>query len=472
MIIKPLLLTFLLILSSFAQDVKVASYNVENLFDLKYDGTEYKEYIPNTKSNWNKTIYNKKLFNISKVIKDMDANIVALQEIESKKALKDLLKHLPTYKYSSFIKNKQSAIGIAIISQYPISQTKKLQIDSNRKFIRPIQEVTITIKNKSILIFNNHWRSKRAAESHRIEYALSLQNYLKSLKKSSNYILIGDFNSNYNEFETFKNDKKLNDTYGITGINQVLNTTINKKFVTKNNILTFKKGVHYNLWLEKPYHKRFSSKFRQEKNTPDNILLSPSLFSNNNISYQNKSFKVFKPHYLYKNNKIQRWKTKGKNRVHQGVGYSDHLPIYATFSTTKKFHNEKSKIKKSITISELYDIDTLPNSLRLYNATVIYKHKNSAIIKQKNNRAIYIYNVAQNLKLGNSYDIDVSEIKTYNGLKEIVKIEKSFLKGMNKLSISKSENRIGHSDFRTFLYFNSLCIASTRLASALATNAL
>ena len=88
MIIKLLFLTSLFFFSLHAQDFKVASYNVENLFDLKHDGTEYREYIPNTKSNWNKKTYNIKLKNISKVINELDADIIALQEIESKKALK------------------------------------------------------------------------------------------------------------------------------------------------------------------------------------------------------------------------------------------------------------------------------------------------------------------------------------------------------------------------------------------------
>ncbi len=51
--------------------VRVASYNVENLFDLKYSGLEYYEYIPNTSWKWNKTNYKKKLQNIAKVIHDM-----------------------------------------------------------------------------------------------------------------------------------------------------------------------------------------------------------------------------------------------------------------------------------------------------------------------------------------------------------------------------------------------------------------
>lgn len=35
-----------------AKTFKVASYNLENLFDLATDGTEYPEYIPNTGYGW------------------------------------------------------------------------------------------------------------------------------------------------------------------------------------------------------------------------------------------------------------------------------------------------------------------------------------------------------------------------------------------------------------------------------------
>ena len=70
--------------------MKIASYNVENLFDLNYNGHEYEQYIPNTSWKWNRDTYRKKLKNISKVIVDMDPDIIALQEIESLQALKDL----------------------------------------------------------------------------------------------------------------------------------------------------------------------------------------------------------------------------------------------------------------------------------------------------------------------------------------------------------------------------------------------
>jgi predicted extracellular nuclease len=71
-------------------ELKIATYNVENLFDLEKKGYKYKEYKPYTKSLWNKKNYKTKLNNIAKIIKDIDADIIALQEIHSLQALKDL----------------------------------------------------------------------------------------------------------------------------------------------------------------------------------------------------------------------------------------------------------------------------------------------------------------------------------------------------------------------------------------------
>ena len=94
----------LIILSNilFTTTFKIASYNVQNLFDLNYDKTEYNEYIPNQKSFWNNNTYNKKLFNIIKVINDINSSIIALQEIESQNVINDILKYTQ-YKYNSFI---------------------------------------------------------------------------------------------------------------------------------------------------------------------------------------------------------------------------------------------------------------------------------------------------------------------------------------------------------------------------------
>lgn len=39
------------------KELSIATYNVENLFDLEKKGYKYKEYVPYGKSQWNKKNY-------------------------------------------------------------------------------------------------------------------------------------------------------------------------------------------------------------------------------------------------------------------------------------------------------------------------------------------------------------------------------------------------------------------------------
>jgi exonuclease III len=389
-----------------AKNFTVASYNVQNLFDLKTDGTEYKEYNPKQNKRWNKKALDIKLNNISKVIKDLDATIIALQEIESKQAFRNLKSKLPRYKYSAFLKNNDTAIGVAILSKVPILNISKIDINAIQTYSRPILKVKLQIQNKQFIIYINHWRSKKAPESYRVEYATSLKQDIKKLPANSDYIIVGDFNSNYNENETIIYEKELNDTYGITAINDILQKPL--KLI--------------NLWYELPYHSRFSYKYKGEKTTPDSIILSKNLFDKYGISYLDDSFKVYKPYYLYKNNKIQSWNFTHISNNSKLKGFSDHLPIIATF-TTKPFVKNKAKSAKKYTIKDLYSIEKLDKPIELKNVVVLYKYKKSAILKQKNNRAIWAYNCASNLNIGDVYDITISKISRFNGLKEIKTID-------------------------------------------------
>ncbi len=404
-----------------AKTFSIATYNVENLFDLQKQGSEYKEYIPNTKSKWNKYNFNIKLNNTIRVINDIDADIIALQEIENKQIMHLLQKKMPRYTFKSFAKYKKSSVGIGILSKIKIISNKKIDVKFRNKTYRPILETTFELDKIRFKIFNNHWASKRVPESYRIKFAYNLQNRLKQLSHDYDYILLGDFNSNYNEYKTIIKDKKLNNTSSITGINHILNTTKNKKFITFDDILKDKQKVHYNLWLETQALNRFSAKYKNRNITPDNILLPASLFDTKKISYIPNSFRVFKAKYLFQKQKIIRWKM--YKNIHKGYGYSDHLPIIAKFSTNSDKQNPlqtllKRKINK---VSKLYKKTKLIKSIVLKDMIVIYKTNNSAIVKQKNDRAIYFYQNAQRLKEGFSYDLEIVEIQDYEDLKEVKK---------------------------------------------------
>ena len=420
---------FLLIfsISLFANNITVASYNVENFFDLKKDNSEYTEFIPNTKNQWNQRNFNIKLNNLLKVISDIDANIIALQEIENRDLMILLSKKLPQYKYYSFVKYPNSAVGVGILSKIEIKSNSTIDVKFTSRLYRPILETTFTYENIEFKVFNNHWPSKAAPESYRIKYAKSLQDRLLQLTQDYDYILLGDFNSNYNEYQTFRNNSKLNNSSSITGINQILNTTYDNKFVTYDDISKYNKRVHFNLWLDLPTNERFSTKFRGQNNTPDSIILAPALFDTKRVSYIPNSFKVFKPDYLYNNKDIYRWEMSGKkyDKIHKGSGFSDHLPIYAEFSIKKEDTNilKKMEINNEISeinsISDLYKKEKLLEPLIINSAIVIYKDDEKAIIKRQEDRAIYIYQNAQDLKLGYSYDLQINQIFDYYGLKEI-----------------------------------------------------
>jgi len=159
-------------------ELKIATYNVEALFDLEKKGHKYKEYKPYGKSLWNKKNYNIKLNNISKVIIDIDADILALQEIHSLQALKDLRLKLKQkglyYKYYKIADNKDNTIKVAMLSKVPFVYTKEVKVTSSYKH-RNIQEVKFKINNQVFYIFNNHWKAKTGPESMRMLSAKKLR---------------------------------------------------------------------------------------------------------------------------------------------------------------------------------------------------------------------------------------------------------------------------------------------------------
>jgi endonuclease/exonuclease/phosphatase family metal-dependent hydrolase len=332
--VKRLLPLFLLLVTLLSgAEVKIATYNVENLFDLRYSGHEYEQYVPNTSWRWNSDTYRIKLKNIAKVIVDMDPDIIALQEIESLQALKDLRAqiqrdglYLPYYAIASA---KDTTVKVALLSKHPL-RTQDLRVTASYKY-RNILEAKVQLGNEKLYIFVNHWKAKSGPESRRIVSAKVLKERLDSLG-NVNYILLGDFNSDYRENETFVRKRKLNDTKGITGINHILKTTDHNEAVTIRDLKSCT-NCAFNLWYELPSESRWSHKYRGRGEGLDSIIISPRLTDGKGIEYISGSFQKFDAPYLFKNKKIYRWqRSRSYPKHHTAKGYSDHLPIYARFN--------------------------------------------------------------------------------------------------------------------------------------------
>ena len=418
-----LLLPFLL----FSKPFKVATYNVENLFDAEYVGTEYDNYT--VKRNWTKRMVEIKLDHVAEVICDLDAELLGLQEIENAQIFEQLKKRLSRvgcgYRYSAITSKKGATIQVALLSKFPIEKQRELQVSYSPR-VRNILEVEVTVEKEPLLVFVNHWKSRayHGVESKRMKYAKVLKSRLDTIPVSKAYMVLGDFNTDYDAHLSLEN--KINDTKGKTGLHHILGVADGNTLVDESDMLNGSKGLHYTLWNELELDQRWNTKFYGKKGTADHIVLSSALFDTKGLEYVNNSFKVFRRDYLFtKRGYINRWQyKKGK---HRGKGYSDHLPVYAYFDS-KPYEPGSDNIaltrKREVkNIEYFYTKEALENDIIIEDAVVVWKRRGNALIKQsKQGRGIFLYACASQLKEGEKYDLLVRAMKEYKGLKELTHV--------------------------------------------------
>lgn len=323
--------------------LRIAFYNVENLFDASFQGTEYDDYSPGT-SNWNDYLFEVKVENIASALAAMRADIVGLCEIESFQALNALQKSLAQkgvhYSFKTIADtHSSSAVKCALLSSLPIIAQKTYKVNpANSRPSRDILRCDIQILPDTISLFINHWPSKFHPESHRITAATALKRALMELPANWEYLIAGDFNVNYNEHESLVRSPSRNDTEGRVSLQHVVRTVRNVpgekiEFCTKAALLD-SIGYHYDLWLDLPEPLRRSAVYRGISQTPDHIVLPRSLLDSTGWTYVDSSFQAFTwTGLLMWKQRPYRWQTKYHPRIkrHLGKGYSDHLPIYAEF---------------------------------------------------------------------------------------------------------------------------------------------
>lgn len=414
----------------YSKPFKVATYNVENLFDAVCQGSEYDDYLPG-KHCWSKEMVEVKLNHTAEVICDLNADIIGLQEIENGTILEQLRVRLKevgcNYPYASITHTKESAIQVALLSKFSIRNSYEVKVREERG-IRNILEVEVAVEKHPLTLFVNHWKSKsyNGYESKRIPYAEKLQSRIATFPPEKAYIILGDFNSDYNAYETL--EEHIDDTHGKTALSDVLQTKVGDKLVTEEEIITAPRGVHLTLWQELPVRERWSLKYYGKTSSADQIILPSTLFDGRGVEYVNNSFQVFKPDYLFtKEGYIYRWKVHKKK--HSGKGYSDHLPVYAYFDTVP-YKIEKKPAVEEKSIEDLYQLDALKYPVLMKDVVVVFKRGNHAVVKQrKDGRGIFIFRCAGELKEGDRYDLIVGQIHDYDGLKEITSLERIEKKG-------------------------------------------
>ena len=298
---------------SISSDVSLVTWNVQTFFDGNDDGIEYSEFR-NKKFEWNEQKYIKRLDNLCKIIEQIDSDIFVMQEVENEKILFDISNRLShnswnqnkVYKYSTFSKNENSSIGVAVLSRLKILDIKTHFIDIKNENIknpsmRPILEVLLEGKNKNIRLFVNHWKSKSGG----CEVTNVWRDYQENLlannfvKKSNNEILVacGDFNKDLSEFYRDENDK-----------------IFLQKFTLEDN-----RSYVYSPW-DDYYNKSFGSYYYKNNwEKIDHIFVEDKKFV--------KEFSVVQFQELFTED--------GKPfayLIYRDTGISDHLPLYCVIN--------------------------------------------------------------------------------------------------------------------------------------------
>ncbi len=198
-------------------DMRIMFYNVENLFDVYDDSLKTDEdFTPEGAKHWTPSKYQKKLFNISKVITAVGQweypELVGMCEIENRFVLEELLKRtaLKNFNYRIIHKDSPDNRGIDVALLYrsdrftPIDFEPvkvRFPFDANKPTRDILYVKGKTYTNDTLHIFVNHWPSRwggQMATDEKRMYAASVvkrkTDSLFKAERNPKIIVIGDLN--------------------------------------------------------------------------------------------------------------------------------------------------------------------------------------------------------------------------------------------------------------------------------------
>ncbi len=312
-------------------DVRMVTYNVENLFDIKDDSLkDDSEFLPYGMKNWNYEKYTNKIRQLYKVIANIGGDnmpdILCLTEIENRYVLQDLIERSPLNDFDYGIIHEESPDPRGIDVGFLYRKTTfiplrhdiiriKFPMDSTSK-TRDILMVEGLLNNfDTIHIFVCHFPSRRggevASEPRRSFVASQVRIRVDSLldiNPNANIIITGDFND------------------------EPTNNSIYDTLNAKGNLDSKNNRELYNFMYDMKVNKGLGTyKFQGYWNMLDHYIVSRSLLTGKNkLLTPPDAAEIFKPSWLEQADD----EAPGTKpfRTYAGPnyygGYSDHFPVF------------------------------------------------------------------------------------------------------------------------------------------------
>ncbi len=321
------LLSFIFIANA-QQNMSVAFYNQENLFDTINDPNKNdEEFLPEGKYKWNTEKYKNKLNHMAQVIASMNegkgVDFIGMCEVESINALIDLTRKtiLKNFAYKPIFFEGEDERGIDNAFLYKSSLVKAatgktfaidregLDGDHTRNIL--LAEITL-LNNEKIYFLVNHWPSRREGEDEsefkRKFVASEVRKICDGIYKTNpkaNIIVMGDLNDEPTNLSVIA-------SLGATGA----------MTRTKDNLL-------FNTMYALAMDGQGSHKYQGKWGMLDQIIISANLLNENSkVQYVKESAQVYKKDFMletaekYKGNPFRTFV--GNKYLN---GYSDHLPV-------------------------------------------------------------------------------------------------------------------------------------------------
>ncbi len=315
--------------------VKLAFYNVENLFDTINDlSINDEEFLPNGLQKWNTEKYLKKLKNMSDVLLSIDTlnppALIGLAEIENREVLEELISmsELKNFGYEIIHKNSPDRRGIDVAFIY---RSELYQPEHNEwfKITFPTDPDYTTrdilyskgkiLGDETIHVFVNHWTSRYGGADVTAPNRKFLGTLLKAKSDSilaidpdARIIIMGDLNDNPTD--------------------ESLTISLNAKPVSEN----IESKNLYNISLSK-FKSGEGTLYYRSWDMFDQIIVSGSLLKESAIvKLQSRDIQIHKPNWVlfFDNNGVGRPNRTASGNRYYG-GYSDHLLVYVVLTDGK-----------------------------------------------------------------------------------------------------------------------------------------
>ena len=320
------------------QPFRVATYNVENLFDtIPNPTTADDEFLPEGSHHWGSQRYRGKLARLSRVVAALGGtnpvSVLALCEVETDSVVADLCRKTQMrrlgYEYIVTHSLDRRGINVALLYQpleFGLIAAESFRIPTTKSYGRHTRDILHVsgrlAAGDTLDVFVCHWPSRRgssrSAEKFRNAVADSVRQKVDSISRRRTeplILIMGDFNDDYT-------------SASISDHLRAVPASLYQDSDAASGLYVLSADLKAHDGIEGTY------RFRDQWNQLDQIIVNGGLLRRTSPSGVDlKSCRIFAPSFLLrtvkKTGEVQPYRT-FLGPVYVG-GFSDHLPLVADF---------------------------------------------------------------------------------------------------------------------------------------------